>query len=97
MRPYPGNIEDEAKLHFNYILSRSRRVVECAFGLLTMKRRCFQTELQITPDHAALVVKAVCLLHNICIERMDTVVFMDDTVSAATLIAPITHPKWRHR
>lgn len=70
MRPYPtGNNVDTEKENFNYRLSRARRSVECAFGILVSKWRCLKTELQVDPCHVDTLVKTVCLLHNIVIDK----------------------------
>nr|CAI5838518.1 unnamed protein product [Callosobruchus analis] len=50
------------------LLSRARPYVECAFGILVAKWRCLKTELQIAPDKVDIIVKCVCLLHNIIID-----------------------------
>lgn len=43
--------------------------MECAFGILVAKWRCLKTELQIDPDKTDIVVKCVCILHNIIIDK----------------------------
>lgn len=70
MRPYPAddNITNDKDI-FNYRLSRARRTVECAFGILVNKWRCLKTELQVYPNHVDTIVKCVCLLHNIIIDK----------------------------
>lgn len=48
---------------------RTRRCVECAFGIVVGKWRCLKTELQIDPDKVDIIVKCVCLLHNLIIDK----------------------------
>ncbi|KAJ8981185.1 hypothetical protein NQ317_014829 [Molorchus minor] len=69
LKPYPRqNLTDEQRI-FNYRLSRARRCVECAFGILVAKWRCLKTELQVNPEHVDIIVQCVCLLHNIVIDK----------------------------
>ena len=59
MRPYnSGNLTRE-KISFNYRLSRARRRVKNAFGILAFRFRCFHRPLMLTAKHVAAVV-----LHN---------------------------------
>ena len=78
MRPYPGR-RDCKKLMpkdqniFNYRLSRARRVVENAFGLLTMRWQIFTRPMNMLPNNAQLVVQACLVLHNLLHEPGSTV------------------------
>ncbi|XP_052889641.1 putative nuclease HARBI1 [Anopheles moucheti] len=63
MRSYSTGDGDEGV--YNYYLSKTRRTVECAFGMLVSKWRCLKTELQVNPNHVDTIVKTTCLLHNI--------------------------------
>lgn len=64
LKPYPRrNLTTEKKI-FNYRLSRARRYVECAFGILTNKWGVFQTPILVEPDFAIEITKAACVLHN---------------------------------
>lgn len=69
MKPYSKRLLSHEEKVFNYRLSRARRCIECAFGILTAKWRllgkCIETEV----DKAERIVKAICLLHNIIIDR----------------------------
>ena len=64
MRPYPKKSFDREKRVFNYRLSRARKVVEMAFGMLTTKWRVFKTKINMKPEGVSFVVAAACVLHN---------------------------------
>jgi hypothetical protein len=64
MKPFPfRRLEFEERI-YNYRLSRARRVVENAFGILANRFRVFLRPLMITPERAEYVVLAACSLHN---------------------------------
>ncbi|XP_039763801.1 protein ANTAGONIST OF LIKE HETEROCHROMATIN PROTEIN 1-like isoform X2 [Pararge aegeria] len=70
MRPYPGNqIEgDRKKKMFNYRLSRARRMVESAFGILRQKFEIFDISLRIQPKYLDNIILACTCLHNYIID-----------------------------
>lgn len=55
---------DQRKRIFNYRLSRARRVVENAFGLLVARFRIFETPIPLSVATTEQVVKTACALHN---------------------------------
>lgn len=67
MKPYcpsKGKQLTEQQRIFNYRLSRARRCVENAFGILSGKWLCLSRTMFCTPDRAQKIVSACCVLHN---------------------------------
>ncbi|XP_022162402.1 protein ALP1-like [Myzus persicae] len=64
MRPYSGKYLSDKKRIFNYSLSRARRNVESAFGILSNKWKIFHKPINANLDLSILLVKTCCALHN---------------------------------
>ena len=57
---------------YNYLHSKTRIVIECAFGMLKERFRIFKTTLNHTPvQRSADIVVACMVLHNILIDLQD--------------------------
>ena len=62
LRPYPGHGLTEEQIIFNYHLSRARRVIEKAFGIMGSRLRIFLQPLKTSDEKNDLIVKAaICL------------------------------------
>ncbi|XP_050307737.1 uncharacterized protein LOC126744392 isoform X3 [Anthonomus grandis grandis] len=57
-------ISTEERLAVCLRLSRARRIVENAFGILVSRWRVFRRHFEIQPDFVDKVVLAACCLHN---------------------------------
>ena len=64
MKPYPSADLTMTQRIFNYRLSRARRIVENAFGILSTRFRILRREIEMEPDNANVVIMACIVLHN---------------------------------
>lgn len=80
LRPYPRRSLNYTRRFFNYRLSRARRTVECAFGVLSNKWRVLHTPIQVLPDFTDSIVKACSMLHNF-VRRRDGCNYQDTEIN----------------
>lgn len=61
LKPYSriGRLSHEQKI-FNYRLSRARRIVENAFGILVSKFRIFEKPISTSLDKTDSIIRATC-------------------------------------
>ena len=69
MKPYERNSLTDRRRNFNQRLSRARKPVECAFGILYSKWRIISKTTETEVELADKNVKCICVLHNTIIER----------------------------
>lgn len=69
MKPFPVRNLSRNQRIFNYRLSRARRVVENAFGILVNRFRVLMTTINLSPSKVEHVVMASCVLHNYIITQ----------------------------
>lgn len=79
LRSYPSKALFREKKIYNYRHCRARRVVECAFGILSNKWRVLHSVILVHPDFATIVIQCCCILHNF-VRKRGGVVF-EDTLS----------------
>ncbi|CAN7943731.1 unnamed protein product [Ixodes hexagonus] len=65
MKPFPGSGTSGEQRTFNYHLSKSRRIVENAFGRLKARFRFVMKRMECHISHVPLVIRACCVLNNV--------------------------------
>ena len=65
MKPYSQRQLDHDKRIFNYRLSRARRIVENAFGILANRFGCLLTFMKQQPGQVTTITEACVCLHNL--------------------------------
>merc|ERR1712232_663626 len=73
--PFKG-VSDGPKDGFNYYHSRLRMTIECAFGMLVHRWGVLRKPIpvNISIERTAQLTRALCILHNFCINNKETVV-----------------------
>ncbi|KAM4052977.1 putative nuclease HARBI1 isoform 2-T2 [Anomaloglossus baeobatrachus] len=69
LRPYPQSSLTPSRRVYNYRLSRARRVVENAFGIMSSRFRVFSKPINLKLASIDSVVLACCVLHNFLRKR----------------------------
>ncbi|XP_025425061.1 protein ALP1-like [Sipha flava] len=68
LKPYLKRQLTHEEMIFNYRLSRCRRCIECAFGIMCTKWRLLYKPIETKIEKAENIAKAITLLHNIIID-----------------------------
>ena len=81
LKPYTNAVLTEKQRYFNYRLSRARMVTEGAYGQLKGRWRVLLRKNESEPSQVKTTTLACMVLHNICIEKGDTICSKLDTTS----------------
>jgi hypothetical protein len=85
MRPFPRrNLTNEKRI-FNYRLSRARRIVECAFGILVKRFNVLENKMLVFPEKATIITKAYCILHNLIMDKEGVPTEIQDELQLQTI------------
>ncbi|XP_033119853.1 uncharacterized protein LOC117119150 [Anneissia japonica] len=69
MKPFSHRSQVQREIIYSYRLSRARRVIENAFGILSHRFWCFLTTMQQHPETINLIAMCACVLHNLILTR----------------------------
>jgi len=70
---------------YNYRQSCARRIVECAFGILTKRFNVFENKMLVHPDKAAVITQAAYTLHNIIKDKESNLTDIHNDIETTTL------------
>lgn len=85
MKPFTNAVLSPQQRYYNYRLSRARMVIEGAYGQLKGRWRVLMRKCESPPEKVRTITLACVVLHNVCIERKDTLSNqLDLTVDPAT-------------
>lgn len=73
LKPYANAQSVSKEAVFNYNLSKSRRIVENAFGLVKARLRFIMKRMECKLSNSKLAIRAASTLHNICENFRDDV------------------------
>uniref|UniRef100_V5GD51 Putative nuclease n=1 Tax=Anoplophora glabripennis TaxID=217634 RepID=V5GD51_ANOGL len=69
LKPFGGtNLSFEHEC-FNKRLSRARKCIECAFGIITAKWRILSKSIETNIETADAIIKCISILHNVIIDK----------------------------
>lgn len=69
LKPHPHKNQSNQQRIFSYRLSRARRVVENAFGILSTKFRVLYKPINVHPKKVQKIVLACVILHNMLLRE----------------------------
>ena len=71
-KPYSQSGLTQERRIFNYRLSRARRIVENAFGILSNSFRIFMTPIGLVPEKVETITMVCCILHNVLHSKVES-------------------------
>nr|CAI5838217.1 unnamed protein product [Callosobruchus analis] len=97
MKPYAGtHAKGSPKRIYNYRLSRARRIVENAFGILSAVFRVLRKPMLLQPDKASLIAMTCIYLHNYLMKRKASRILYNSSGMMDRTVDGITTPgQWR--
>jgi hypothetical protein len=69
LRPYPSRNLDVVRRIYNCRLTRARRLVKCAFGVVCNKWRMMHRAIDVYLDLCDVIIKTCCILHTFLSQR----------------------------
>ena len=95
MKPYPNRTAMGDEKVFNYRLSRARRIVENAFGILCARFRVLLHTMELNITNAMQVVRACLVLHNFLMTKQGRIYCPPGFLDSENEVGTVTPGGWR--
>lgn len=96
IKPFSQRNMNAIQRIFNYRLSRARRVVENAFGILSARFRVMRSPINLEPSKVTKITLASCALHNYLICRKSSNYFNINLVDHYAEDGTLIPGEWRN-
>ncbi|XP_037821855.1 uncharacterized protein LOC119610632 [Lucilia sericata] len=78
LKPYSLRTLTATQRIYNYRLSRARRVIENAFGILSARFRILRSAIMLEPTKVRTITCACCALHNFLMTQKKNRIFQSE-------------------
>ena len=95
MKPYTGRNLSEENLVFNYRLSRCRRTIENAFGIMASRWQVFRRQICASVETVERVAKACVTLHNYLLQTDNACYVPSGFVDSVSESGDVIPGSWR--
>lgn len=95
MKPYSGNNLSATQRVFNYRLSRARRCIENAFGVLSGRFRVLRSPIALDAAKTRKITLACCALHNYLITKNHAAYLPNNFVDQYSNDGTLVEGLWR--
>ena len=96
MKPFPQKNITRPKKIFNYRLSRARRVVENAFGIMANRFRVLLTPIAVSVENVDGIILACTVLHNFLRRKSPSYILPQNVDSENLDNGSVTGGDWRN-
>lgn len=96
MKPYGGSNLRHDQQVFNYRLSRARRTIENAFGILSARWRIFRRPIRANAETVERIIQAVVCLHNYLLSTENAGYKPNGFVDSVSDDGTIVYGTWRN-
>lgn len=95
LKPYAQKGLTKEERIFNYRLSRARRIVENAFGIMAARFRIFNTDIKLDVKNIDTIILTFCVLHNFLRRSSKSYLTSTNVDQKNTDLGQIVAGEWR--